>query len=1274
MVVAFALYALAFFALNPLMGPAVVSLALLPVVIAGRLQGMRGGLLAGALCVPLNVLLLNIAGMPGWTVMTDPAGGASGTVLLFFAGGVVGRMSDLNQRAAQELAERKQAEEKLRESERRFREMLENVDLIAVMLDVEGRIVFCNDHLLRLTERKWADVLGQNWFALFVPPELHLEDRFRTSIKQDTIFPHFENDILTASGERRLVSWSNTILRDTEGHVIGTTSIGEDITERKRAAEALRESENRYHDLVENSQDLICTHDLDGKLLSVNEAAVRLTGYPREALLHMNLTDLLVPDVRHTFGAYLKKIRATGQASGIMQIQTAGGETRYWEYDNTLRTEGVAVPLVRGMAHDITERKQAEFARRESQTQLSEILSSAMDAIIVTDEDQRVVIFNPAAERIYKCPAGEAIGHSILRFMPENLRPDHLKFVRDFGESDITKRSMETSALALTCLRADGEAFPSEVSISQIELGRRKLYIAIVREVTEHKRAEEALRESEEKYRGLVTEISDGIFMTDDRGALTFANPALARMMGFEYPDQLMGRNFMEFVAPSMLNEVAGYFRQAMKTGQSPEVTTVEVVRVDGTNAVVEVKPLPIMEDGKVAGTRGVLRDITARKRAEATVLESERQMRALVTSLDDIVFEFDEEGTYLNVWTSNESLLARPKAEVFGRRIVEMLGEENGRPFAEAVKHVLASGQTENIEYPLEVIGGQRWFVARISPILTAEGHYRTVSMLVRDITERKRAEEELRLRLAELEALHTVSAALRAAQTRDEALPVLLDETLAVTETGAGVIWLYDSDSDELRAAVARGWFQQLNETPIKPGEGIAGAVFAGGQAHVSVEFQKDPAARATTREQIPLGWGGACVPIRSGAVTIGVLFVSAALPRQITTEQVRLLESLAEMAGAALHRMRLYEETVSQLDQLQALHGIDQAIAASMDLRMTLNVLLEHLTSQLKVDAASVLLFNPHLQALEYAAGRGLRTEALRNTRLRLGEGNAGRAALERKLVHIPDLRGRKTDFLCSPYFSAEGFVAYYGVPLIAKGQVKGVLEVFHRAPLDGDSAWLNFLETLAGQAAIAIDNAQLFDNLQRSNVELSLAYDATIEGWSHALDLRDRETEGHTLRVTEMTERLARAMGLGEVELVHVRRGALLHDIGKMGVPDSILLKPDKLTDDEWVLMRQHPQLAYDMLAPINYLRLALDIPYCHHEKWDGTGYPHGLKGEQIPLAARLFAVVDVYDALRSDRPYRPGWPEDTVREHIRSLAGAHFDPGVVEVFLQTIGEV
>ena len=190
-----------------------------------------------------------------------------------------------------------------------------------------------------------------------------------------------------------------------------------------------------------------------------------------------------------------------------------------------------------------------------------------------------------------------------------------------------------------------------------------------------------------------------------------------------------------------------------------------------------------------------------------------------------------------------------------------------------------------------------------------------------------------------------------------------------------------------------------------------------------------------------------------------------------------------------------------------------------------------------------------------------------------------------------------------------------------------------------------------------------------NLEVAHEKLLSAYDATIEGWSHAMDLRDKETEGHTLRVTELSEKLGRIMGISEDELVYMRRGALLHDIGKLGVPDSILLKPAKLTNEEWVIMHQHPKYAYDMIQPIEYLRPALDIPFCHHEKWDGSGYPRGLKENDIPLTARIFAIIDVWDALTSDRPYREAWAKEKVLAYIKDQSGKHFDPYVVEQFIK-----
>jgi len=367
----------------------------------------------------------------------------------------------------------------------------------------------------------------------------------------------------------------------------------------------------------------------------------------------------------------------------------------------------------------------------------------------------------------------------------------------------------------------------------------------------------------------------------------------------------------------------------------------------------------------------------------------------------------------------------------------------------------------------------------------------------------------------------------------------------------------------------------------------------------------------------------------------------------------------------------RRQVEEKAQLQLNRLNALHSIDRDIASSIDLRSTLDILLGQVTAQLGTDAATILLMNQRTQVLEYAVSRGFRSTALKYTQLKLGESNAGLSALERKIMTITDLKKEPGGFIRSKLFADEGFVTYFAVPLVAKGQVKGVLELFHRIPMDPEPEWLKFLETVADQAAIAIDNATLFDELKNSNHELTLAYDSTIEGWSRTMDMKDKQVKGHAQRVAMMTVRIARKFVVSEEELVHIKRGALLHDIGKIGIPDSILLKPGPLTEYEREIMKRHSVYGYELLYPIKFLRPALDIIYYHHERWDGTGYPKRLKGDEIPLSARIFAVADVWDALRSDRPFRSAWPKEKVLEHIRSLSGTHFDPKAVEVFLSKV---
>ncbi|RME87963.1 MAG: GAF domain-containing protein, partial [Anaerolineae bacterium] len=536
----------------------------------------------------------------------------------------------------------------------------------------------------------------------------------------------------------------------------------------------------------------------------------------------------------------------------------------------------------------------------------------------------------------------------------------------------------------------------------------------------------------------------------------------------------------------------------------------------------------------------------------------------------------------------------------------------------------------------------------------------------------------EQTRARLREVETLYRSAQALSSLMTPQEIGRRLVDIMADHLEWHHVVIRRYNPSDETFDILAYHLPEETIEEQSAEILHHLRDAVpdSRSGLAGRAVREQRSLRVPDVTREAgyVPTFPGirsGMYVPIRRGKDILGVISVESTRPNAFDEEDERLLNALAHHAAIALENARLYEKTQQQVRRLSMLHTIDSTITSSMDLRLTLNVILEQAIKGLEVDAACVLLYDPAAQTLHFAAGSGFKSDILKDVRLHLGEGYAGRVALERQPLYIAAL-SRDTGSLARAQRAAgERFVAYAAAPLIAKGEVKGVLEVFRRSPLEYNDEWKQFFQTLAQQAAIAIDSAQLFTSLQRSNIELTIAYDTTIESLVKALELRDKETEGHTKNVAELTIRLARAMGFEEEQLIHVRRGALLHDLGKIAVPDAILHKPGPLTEEEWEIMRRHPQYVYEFLSSIAYLRPALEIPYCHHEKWDGSGYPRGLKGEEIPLAARIFAVADVWDALTSDRPYRKAWPKEKALEYIRQQAGKHFDPQVVEIFLEVI---
>jgi PAS domain S-box-containing protein len=772
---------------------------------------------------------------------------------------------------------------------------------------------------------------------------------------------------------------------------------------------------------------------------------------------------------------------------------------------------------------------------------------------------------------------------------------------------------------------------------------------------------EQTLHESEEKFGQLFEHAPIGMALVSTDYKFLRVNKTLCELLQYT-EEELIGLGPEDITYPEDRETSLDRSRRLLSGEGARFQVEKRYVRKDGgiiwgnlTAAVIHAA------DGKTSYGLGIIEDITKRKWTQDALQESEQRYRSLFDNMLEgfaycqMLFEHDEprDFVYLSVNNAFEKLTGLK--DVVGKKVTEVIpGIQEAYPeIFKMCGRVALTGKPERFEIYSESFGG--WLSGSVYS--TEKGYFIAV---FDNVTGRKQREREL-------EAIFGLSVALRTVSTRSDQYPIILDHVSALLKVEGVSIAIRDPASGEVIVELGHGKWEKWTGLRLPPGEGILGNCISTGQTCASDDASAEP--HLLRPELVNELQSVVCVPLIAEEQTIGALIAGGRA--NIKKEEVHLLKAIGEIAAIAIHRLTLHEKAVQQMQHLAALHEIDVAISSSLDLRLSLKVLLGHVTKELGADAAAVLLMQPPTQTLTYAAGQGFRTREIEQARIKPGEGCAGRAALERAIVSVPD--NVKSNTMCAhvQLLKGEAFVSHHVAPLIVKGRVKGVLEVFHRSPLVPDAAWMDFFEALAGQAAIAVDSATLFNDLQHANDELVLAYDATIEGWSNALDLRDKETEGHSQRVTVTTVTIARAMGIGDDDLVHVRRGALLHDIGKMGIPDNILLKPGKLTDEEWNIMRNHPVFAYKLLSPIAFLKAALDIPYYHHEKWDGAGYPHGLKGEQIPLAARIFAVVDVWDALGSDRPYRPAWPKEKMLRYLRDESGKHFDPKVVEIFIKLL---
>lgn len=1152
-----------------------------------------------------------------------------------------------------------QRTQELSQSKEKYRQLVENSSE-GILVSGNDHFVFVNPRALEIFANDRETLLSLTYKDFTHPDDyaLVMQNHHRR-LEGKEADQNYSSRIINGRGEMR---WVNTrsVRIEWEGKP-ATLDLLTDITEQKETQDALLDSEMRFRRIFEDAPIGIYIVDESEQITQANRAFLNMLGYAEDEVIGLAPDDLIAPEDRtpEIGGSVYRQVRNEPfKPSLSIRIYQHKDGHKVWVEKAVSMVQGdnLKPPYFIVEVQDISEQLKVVSELRQSEERYRLLFQKSPVGLFQYDLNLCITDIN---EEFIKIIQGqrELLNHFDFKTLQDTRVMDALKAPLR-GEDGFYEGPYLTiiSKLDLIILLRTAPLFNAAGEITG--------GIAILEDITDRSRAEEALRQSEDKFSKAFHISPDAVLIvrTED-GQVLEVNEGFENITGYTAAE-VLGKSLVELDLWFSMKERDAVRETLNSTGEVRN-TQIRFQRKEG-RAVVGLVSARVIEINSNECSIAIVRDITDQVQAEAEIKRQRDFAEGLINMAQVVVLVLDPDGKVVLANPKFEEITGYEAREIIGKDyfrtiIPPALYHEVSELFQQALRGVFANGSIN----PILTKEGTAVEVEWYDRLLTdPEGKLIGVMAVGLDVSERMRSEQAILESERRYRTIFSTSP-MAVMELDMSSLFLFIQETNATTPETLRNLMAFDpsfadnavrklvlNDANdytlrlygvETKEALQKEFVDYL-EVAVNP---IIGNVLM-----AMVEGQEVYEGETINRNH-------------NGEIRNLLLRIN--LPSNLE-EAKRIIVSMVDIT----EQKKTEQQLKLQLQRLGALRAVDLAINASIDLEITLRVLVNQITTQLEVDAAAVLMYNPATQMLTFAAGEGFIGDEIKKTRLRIGESLAGRAALDRRTVIVPDI-AKSVDRFSFLDSRTEDFHAYVGVPLIAKGGVKGVLEVFLRRPFDVDEQWLEFLKAMADQASIAIENATLFNDVQNANIKLMHAYDATIEGWARALELRDGETEGHSERVTSLTLELCRRMGIPEEEQIHIRRGAFLHDIGKMAIPDSILFKPDTLDEEEWKVMREHPSLALQFLSPVEFLRPAMDIPYCHHESWDGSGYPRGLAGKEIPLNARIFSVVDCWDALKSDRPYRKAWQDEKIVDYLRGEAGKRYDPDVIQVFLQMLDE-
>jgi len=1181
----------------------------------------------------------------------------------------------------------------LKSSEQKYRQLINNAS--------EGVVIVTNREIVYFNPQASA-ILGISNHKpeekLTVIDFIHPSDQELVQIKYHQILEgppaniQVKLRVLNKAGETIWIR-ANAIKIDWE-HNPALLLFFTDITEEKKLQESIKNSEERYRLIFTQSPVGLFYFDTDFHITNINDRFAEIMGAKPEELQGFDLRSIK----NSSFFEALTQVAARGNGFFEGWVKSFSGKKKHDVYGK-LKT----APLVNevqeyqggiGLFEDLTAQVRSENKIQNLEDRFAKAFLASSDAIVIGYLKTGIIV---DVNQVFV----DLSGYSREEVIGKN--PADLNLWVDLNDQKKMRERLEKTGacknLEIELRNKDGEIHYALMSCSIIEINNEPCIFSITRIIDELKKNEQLIKESEIRYRSIFESVPVSIWEQDLVGVYDMLSDLrkkgvkdLKKYLN-DHPDFVM--TAVRSIKTIDVNDASPKIYKALTKEslcisldkifcpESLDNFKAELLAIwnnetyfngDSINLDFEGNRIYVNVAIKIPKERNDFKnvlvsitDITERKKAEPALLESESRFRQLVEQVNVVVYldyaSHPSRPKYIS--PQIESLLGYTKEEWLSDPDLKMniIHPEDRQRVSEEDLKTDISGEPFIIEYRAFTKDERLIWIHDEAVMVYVDGKPSDWHGVMYEITDRKMAEEALR----ESEIRYRTIFDSVPLSIKQEDFSEIFKMFEDLRNSGVSSLENYlQSHPDWIKKAAKKVRVTEINQETMQMYKAESKEQLLHSLDHFFeeesyVSFQKELLAfwdHQTSYEQESVN----CT-LTGEKIDV---WISISLPAG-QEDYSKVLVTILDIS----ERKKAEEQIRTQVRYLAALHAVDMAISASMDLPITLRVLINQVHQQLMVNAVSILILDPHTQTLKYSAGIGFKTGAIENTNLRLGQSYAGQAALERRIVAADDLDSRSSQ-LHTREFEKEDFTHYLGVPLISKGIVKGVLELFNQTPFSEDPSWMVLLESLAGQAAIAIENSTLMEEVQKVNMNLRSAYDATIEGWARSMDARNGDTEAHSRRMSDLAVELAQAAGCKGEMLLSIRHGALLHDIGKISIPESILLKPGPLSEDEWKIMRSHPAVAKRLLSSIEHLQSATEIPYGHHERWDGLGYPEGLKGEEIPLAARVFAVIDCWDSLRSDRPWRKAWTDGNALDYIESNAGKAFDPNIVDKFKKLIG--